>query len=108
MIRIYSIFIIIFTLTGCTIRNSPGPPGPIGPRGDKGPQGVPGIPGPPGDRGKPGKGLSKDQLSKVNEIIKINNSSNEVIIGSSSYRFGFAPTITGFIYLTSHGNLYKF
>ena len=108
MIRKYSIFIIIFTLAGCTIRNSPGPPGPIGPRGDKGPQGVPGIPGPPGDRGKPGKGLSKDQLTKVNEIIKINNSSNEIIIGSSSYRFGFAPTITGFIYLTSHGRLYKF
>ena len=56
----------------------------------------------------PGKGLSKDQLTKVNEIIKINNSSNEIIIGSSSYRFGFAPTITGFIYLTSHGRLYKF
>ena len=66
MIQKYSIFIIIFILVGCTIRNSPGPPGPIGPRGDKGPQGVPGIPGPPGDRGKPGKGLSKDQLTKVN------------------------------------------
>ena len=110
MIRKYFIFIFICFFVGCSLQNSPGPEGPVGPKGDPGPQGVSGIPGPPGPPGpigKPGEGLSKEQITKVNELIRNRKSSNEHVVGSASYRFGFAPTITGFIYLTSHGRLFK-
>ena len=102
------IFFIMCFFIGCTFQNSPGPSGPKGQKGDQGPQGIPGSSGPPGPKGKPGKGLSDDQLIKVNELIQISNSSNEFVVSSASYRFGFAPTITGFIYLTNHGRLYKY
>lgn len=93
---------------GCTFQNSPGPSGPKGPKGDQGPQGIPGSSGPPGPKGKPGKGLRDDQLIKVNEFIQLSSSNNEFVVSSASYSFGFAPTITGFIYLTNHGSLYKY
>ncbi len=91
-------------LAGCSIQ---GPPGPIGPKGEpglKGSQGITGPIGPKGPMGEPGEGLSKDQKLKIEKII---NGSLEKIVSSSSYSFGFAPTITGFLYLTNYGKIYK-
>ena len=36
------------------------------------------------------------------------NNESEYLVGATSYNFGFAPTITGFAYLTNHGKLFKF
>ena len=106
-----SIFISALLLTGCTPRSVPGPPGPEGPkgmRGERGIQGLRGIPGPPGPEGKPGRSMSENQLKTFNEFINDNKSDKkEVIIGTTSYNFGFAPTITGFVYLTNHGRVFK-
>ncbi len=71
------------------------------PRGPQGERGKQGIQGPPG---KPGKGLSNKELKAIDLLI---NNEREYIVESSSYSFGFAPTITGFVYLTNHGRLYK-
>ena len=99
--------IAIFFL-GCATKNIPGPPGPPGPKGDKGIQGFRGIPGPPGPEGKPGKSLSIDQSKKIDLLINNNiDNHKEIVIAVDSYNFGFAPTITGFIYLTNHGRLFK-
>ncbi|MAI86780.1 MAG: hypothetical protein CMF99_06425 [Candidatus Marinimicrobia bacterium] len=38
---------------------------------------------------------------------KHNLSREENIISSASYSFGFAPTITGFVFLTNYGRLFK-
>ena len=90
---------------GCTPNNLPGPSGPPGPTGPPGPAGQPGK---PGIKGKDGKSVSKDILDKMNQIIaEHNNSEKEIIIGSASYSFGFAPTITGFVFLTNYGRLFK-
>ena len=71
------------------------------PRGPKGERGKQGIQGPPG---KPGKGLSSKELNAIDLLI---NNEHEYIVESTSYSFGFAPTITGFVYLTNHGYIYK-
>ena len=71
------------------------------PRGPKGERGKQGIQGPPG---KPGKGLSNKELKAIDLLI---NNKREYIVESTSYSFGFAPTITGFVYLTNHGRIYK-
>ena len=71
------------------------------PRGPKGERGEQGIQGPPG---KPGKGLSRKELQSIDLLI---NNEREYIVESTAYSFGFAPTITGFVYLTNHGYLYK-
>ena len=71
------------------------------PRGPKGERGKQGIQGPPG---KPGKGLSSKELEAIDVLI---NNEREYLVESTSYSFGFAPTITGFVYLTNHGYLYK-
>ena len=71
------------------------------PRGPKGERGKQGIQGPPG---KPGKGLSSKELKAIDLLI---NNEREYLVESTSYSFGFAPTITGFVYLTNHGYLYK-
>ena len=71
------------------------------PRGPKGERGKQGIQGPPG---KPGKGLSSKELKAIDLLI---NNEHEYIVESTSYSFGFAPTITGFVYLTNYGRLYK-
>ena len=90
---------------GCTPSNIPGPSGPPGPTGPPGPAGKPGK---PGIKGKDGKSVSKEILDKMNQIIaEHNNSEEEIIIGSASYSFGFAPTITGFVFLTNYGRLFK-
>ena len=94
--------IVISSFFGCIPNNIPGPSGPPGPPGPKGSQGLPGI------KGKDGKSISNNKIDQINEIIKNSGSSdNEIIIGSTSYSFGFAPTITGFLYLTNHGRLFK-
>jgi len=47
-------------------------------------------------------------LNQIDEIIdKHNLSREENIISSASYSFGFAPTITGFVFLTNYGRLFK-
>lgn len=74
------------------------------PQGPKGERGKQGIQGPPGKPGKPGKGLSSKELKAIDLLI---NNEREYIVESTSYNFGFAPTITGFVYLTNHGFLYK-
>ena len=80
----------------------PGPTGPPGPPGPAGPRGNPGI------KGKDGEAISQEIIDKMNQVIYENSlSEKEVIIGSTSYSFGFAPTITGFVFLTSHGRLFK-
>ena len=95
-----SIFYItlLITLTGCIPPELRGPTGPTGPAGPKGDSGK------PGPTGKPGKGLSNQQLKNIDLLL---NDKSEYLVGSTSYNFGFAPTITGFAYITNHGRLFK-
>ena len=95
----------MFFLAGCTPQSVPGPQGSEGPRGIQGLQGKQGIQGPPGPAGKAGKSISRDKLNKVETYLKL--SQQESVVGSASYSFGMAPTITGFCYLTSHGRVFK-
>ena len=54
------------------------------------------------------KALSKDLVEKMNQVI-----SSTILIRKRnyhwfySYSFGFAPTITGFVFLTNYGRLFK-
>ena len=75
-----------------------------GPKGEPGIQGIQGPKGEPGKPGKPGKGLSNEELKAIDLLI---NNKREYVVESTSYSFGFAPTITGFVYLTNHGRIYK-
>jgi len=95
-----SIFYItlLITLTSCIPPELRGPTGPTGPAGPKGDSGK------PGPTGKPGKGLSNQQLKNIDLLL---NDKSEYLVGSTSYNFGFAPTITGFAYITNHGRLFK-
>ena len=90
---------------GCIPNNIPGPvgpPGPTGPPGPSGPQGIPGI------KGKDGTIIPAKTLNQINKFIDNHNfSKDENIISSTSYSFGFAPTITGFVFLTNYGKLFK-
>ena len=90
---------------GCIPKSIPGPKGstgPPGPSGPIGPQGIPGI------KGKDGDNISSKTLNQIDKIIdEYNLSKGENIIGSASYSFGFAPTITGFVFLTNHGRVFK-
>ena len=95
----------MFFLAGCTPQSVPGPQGPEGPRGIQGLKGEQGIQGPFGPAGKAGKSITKDKLNKVETFLKL--SQQESVVGSASYSFGMAPTITGFCYLTSHGRVFK-
>ena len=88
-------------IVGCIPPVLRGPAGPIGPKGDTGKT------GPKGDTVKQyddEKGFSKVQLKEINKLLDINS---EYIVGSTSYNFGFAPTITGFAYLTNEGRVYR-
>ena len=85
-------------VSGCIPPELKLPSLPQGPQGERGKQGIQGPPG------KPGKGLSSKELKAIDLLI---NNEREYIVESSSYSFGFAPTITGFVYLTNHGYLYK-
>ena len=102
MKQITTFISLMFFLAGCTPQSVPGPEGP---RGIQGLQGEQGIQGPFGPAGKAGKSISRDKLNKVETFIKL--SQQESVVGSASYSFGIAPTITGFCYLTSHGRVFK-
>ena len=87
--------ILLIMITGCIPPELRGPTGPPGPKGAS---------GKPGPAGKPGKGLSNQQLKSIDLFL---NDESEYLVGATSYNFGFAPTITGFAYLTNHGKLFK-
>ena len=72
------------------------------PIGSVGPQGEPGPAGAKGPRGNDGKSVPLELIEKIE-----NSLNSESIVGSVAYSFGIAPRITGFIYLTSFGKLYK-
>ena len=108
------IFLIAIFIFNCAPKSIPGPKGPRGPKGPKGDRGIPGlrgIPGPPGPEGKPGDSIPASQLKSIGDFIKQQKASEskniESIVGSASYSFGLAPTITGFIYLTNLGRIFK-
>ena len=62
----------------------------------------------PGIKGKDGTSIPSKTLNQIDEIIDNHNlSKEENIISSASYSFGFAPTITGFVFLTNYGRLFK-
>ena len=105
MKQITTFISLMFFLAGCTPQSVPGPQGPEGPRGILGLKGEQGIQGPFGPAGKAGKSITKDKLNKVETFLKL--SQQESVVGSASYSFGMAPTITGFCYLTSHGRVFK-
>ena len=96
MKQITPFILLMFFLAGCTPQSGPGP------QGIQGLQGEEGIQGP---TGKAGKSISRDKLNKVETFLKL--SQQESVVGSASYSFGIAPTITGFCYLTSHGRVFK-
>ena len=102
MKQITTFISLMFFLAGCTPQSVPGPQGP---RGIQGLQREQGIQGPFGPAGKAGKSISRDKLNKVETFLKL--SQQESVVGSASYSFGMAPTITGFCYLTSHGRVFK-
>ena len=94
MIKTFSI-LILCVLIGCTGL----------PTGSVGPQGEPGPAGPRGTKGSDGKSISQDLIEKIEKSLNSNDS--ESIVGSTAYSFGIAPRITGFVYLTSLGKIYK-
>ena len=99
--KFYSFLFLLFYF-GCIPNNSPGPVGPTGPTGPSGPQGI------PGNKGKDGTSIPPKTLNQINKFIDNHNfSKEENIISSASYSFGFAPTITGFVFLTNYGRLFK-
>ena len=94
----------IFLLFGCAGLpigwvGSQGETGPAGPTGSKGPA------GPRGEKGDDGKSVSQELIEKIEKSLNSNDS--ESLVGSTAYSFGIAPRITGFVYLTSSGKLYK-
>ena len=104
-------FLLSTIFFSCISNSSPGISGPMGPMGPIGKQGEKGIQGPKGDRGEkgePGKSIPKDKLKKLDQIIlKGSRLLEERIVGVSAYSFGFAPKVTGFVYLSSDGKIYK-
>ena len=102
MIKRFLLF-FVFIFIGCAGL----PIGSVGPQGEPGPAGAKGPPGPKGPRGNDGKSVPLELIEKIeNSLNSAGNS--ESIVGSVAYSFGIAPRITGFIYLTSFGKLYKF
>ena len=99
---IFSTSLLLIVATSCSTATIPGPQGIIGPRGEKGEV------GPKGEKGEKGQGFGKSKLIEINKIIsEFNQSDDEFIVGSTSYSFGFAPKVTGFIYLTNKGKIFK-
>ena len=106
-IKLYALLFLIFYF-GCIPSNAPGPEGPPGPLGPSGPPGPPGPQGIPGIKGKDGTIIPPKILNQIDKIIDRHNlSKEEYIISSASYSFGFAPTITGFVFMTNYGRLFK-
>ena len=97
--KIFTLHIaLLIMIIGCM------PPALQGPAGPKGDIGKTGPKGDTGKQGNDGRGLTDVQLKRVSNLLDQNS---EYIVGSTSYNFGFAPTITGFAYLTNEGRVYK-
>tara|TARA_S200000501_G_scaffold215849_1_gene202554 strand:- start:1972 stop:2502 length:531 start_codon:yes stop_codon:yes gene_type:complete len=106
-IKLYFFLFSLFFF-GCIPNDNPGPKGPPGPPGPPGPSGPSGPQGTPGIQGKDGTNISSKIIDQLNQVIDSNKlSKKENIISSTSYNFGFAPTITGFVFLTNYGRLFK-
>ena len=103
--RVFSTLIATVFITGCMGPGTPGPqgePGSMGPPGPKGEKGEQGLVGPPG------KSISSEERKQIDAVLSSGiNKGNEFVVGSVAYTFGIAPRITGFVFLTNHGNLYK-
>ena len=108
--------VILFILAllfnaGCAVKSVQGIPGEKGEAGPIGPQGPPGLKGEKGEKGEKGKegkdgeSLPKDLLFKLENIVT--QDSSEIVIDVEVYSFGLAPRITGFVFMTNYGNLYK-
>ena len=103
--RVFSTLILAVFIFGC-IR--PGTPGPQGEPGSMGPPGPKGEKGEHGSAGQPGKSVSAEMLKNIDAALATESAkSDESVVGSVAYTFGIAPRITGFVFLTNHGNLYK-
>ena len=101
----YALLILSIILINCT---APGVPGPRGDRGPRGYQGKQGRPGPAGPQGPPGENISEDIISKrLDTLLLGQKNQGEWIIGAIAYSFGIAPRITGFVFLSNFGNLFK-
>jgi len=99
---------ILIVMAGCAPQGTPGPQGPPGSSGPQGPMGDQGPKGETGVSGPAGKSIPADQLKKLESFLAKNNASaQEHIVSVDSYSFGFAPRITGFCFLTSHGRIFK-
>ena len=107
--KIFSVFVLILLMVNnCTTPAIPGHRGDRGARGEQGFQGPPGPPGPPGPSGSSsGKEILIDLEKKINTFLLNQDNKGEQIIGSVAYSFGIAPRITGFVYLSNFGNLFK-
>lgn len=106
-LKLFPLLLLMFYF-GCIPNSAPGPKGPPGPPGPSGPSGPSGPQGIPGIQGENGISIPSNTLDQINQIIESHNlSKEEAIISSASYNFGFAPTITGFVFLTNYGRLFK-
>ena len=99
---IISTSLLLIFIASCSTASIPGPQGSIGPKGEKGERGE------VGPQGKKGQGIGKKKLIEIDKIItEFKQSNDEFIIGATSYSFGFAPKVTGFVYLTNKGKIFK-
>ena len=108
---IISTSLLLITATSCSTSTIPGPQGLAGPRGEKGEvgsKGEKGEVGSKGEKGEKGQGFDKKRLTEIDKIItEYKQSHDEFIVGATSYSFGFAPKVTGFVYLTNKGKIFK-
>ena len=103
--KVFSSLIAAVFIFGCM---GPGTPGPQGEAGSMGPPGPRGEKGERGPAGPSGKSVSSEVRKQIDAVLAAESAkSNEFVVGSVAYTFGIAPRITGFVFLTNHGNLYK-
>ena len=100
--------IYLFFLAGCAKFNLPGPQGELGPRGPIGIQGLKGDKGDKGDKGESGKSIPDEVFNKIEFFFqKESKKESGYLIGAVAYTFGIAPRLTGFVFLTNKGHLYR-
>ena len=103
--KVFSSLIAAVFIFGCM---GPGTPGPQGEAGSMGPPGPRGEKGERGPAGPSGKSVSSEVRKQIDAVLAAESAkNNESVMGSVAYTFGIAPRITGFVFLTNHGNLYK-
>ena len=103
--KVFSTLIITVFIFGCMGPGTPGPQGEPGSMGSPGPRGEKGEQGP---AGASVKSVSSEVLKQIDVVLAAERAnSNESVVGSVAYTFGIAPRITGFVFLTNHGNVYK-